>query len=83
MCQKNYLEIEEKNDNIHKGEFYLKTQYKFEGGIHLYELCQNTRDSRTRQGVSREMNGIFFVYKNLKQLNIYSIIKMIIKNIEY
>lgn len=29
MFQKNYLEIEEKNDSIYKGELHLKTFNKF------------------------------------------------------
>ena len=49
----------------------------------FYKLCQNTRDSSTRQGVSREMNGIFFVYKKFEIIKYIQYNKNDNKNIKY
>ena len=49
----------------------------------IYELCQNTRDSSTRQGVSREMNGKFFVYKKFEIVKYIQYNKNDNKNIKY
>ncbi|WP_462355341.1 hypothetical protein [Fusobacterium ulcerans] len=65
--------LKQKDLSIEEIEKILREEEVNYNNARIYELCQNTRD------FSREMNGIFLFTKNLKELNIYSIIKMIIK----
>ncbi len=54
--------LKQKDLSIEEIEKILREEEVNYNNARIYELCQNTRD------FSREMNGIFFVYKKFERV---------------